>query len=209
MNPMYRDLNLKDYIKSNKIRLSSTDNDFPFDGIWCYTGFQGSGKTLNLVHTLMTIKRLYPDCRIISNITLWGIDYEPYKGLESFNSSNGSKGIIYVIDEIQSLYCSLESAKVPVSMVSVWSQNRKNRRVILCTSQRFGRISKPIREQCKYHIECKKPLLGFFRYRVIDAYLYDEDGKLPLDYSPPRFSLYVPKKEYFSVYDTKEVVKNG
>lgn len=61
-----------------------------------------------------------------------------YTGIECFSKyNNGSKGLIFIIDEIQTLYSSLESAKMPVTDLTVWSQNRKNKRVILGTSQRF------------------------------------------------------------------------
>lgn len=180
-----RDLNLGGIVDYLSMTVGKVD-PFPLSGIWIYSGAQGSGKTLN-------------------NINLYGIPHEIYTGFECFDKyNNGSKGIVYVIDEIQSLFSSLESKNVPLSQLTVWSQNRKNRRVILGTSQRFSRIQKPIREQCIYHIECRQ-FLFFKMYRVLDATLYDDDGKYIGDnviWKP-----YIPKVEAMLKYNTLEVVQ--
>lgn len=201
-----RKLNLFGILDELDIMRMGNKDVFPYDGIYCFTGFQGSGKTLNLIHTLYYMHEKYPNALIVSNIHLNNLDYIPYTGLECFDLSNGDEGIIYVIDEIQTLYCSLESKNMPVESLTVWCQNRKNRRVILSSSQRFNRVAKAIREQCKYHIECKPRFLFFYRYRVIDAFLYDENGELPSDYKPPFYSWYVPQWWSFFSYNTKEVV---
>lgn len=201
-----RKLNLRSFFKT-WLKLYRANNDgFPYDGIYCFTGFQGSGKTLQLIATAHYMKEKYPSALLVSNINLLDLDYIPYTGLNSFKLKNGKDGIIYIIDEIQTLFCSLESAKMPVQTVAVWSQNRKNKRVILSSSQRFPRVAKAIREQCKYHIECRPRIGPFFRYRVLDAFLYDDDGNLPPDYKPPMFSWYIPDPAIMDSYDTLEVV---
>lgn len=204
-----RKLNLGSVFKTWSKLLKADKSGFVYSGIYLFTGFQGSGKTLNLVHTVHYMHERFPKALIVSNINLIGIDYIPYTGIDDFKLKNGQDGIIYVIDEIQALFCSLESKKMPVSTITVWSQNRKNRRVILSTSQRFNRVAKAIREQCKFHIECRPPIGPFFRYRVLDAYLYDEEGNLPMDYKAPMCSIYIPKPKIMDSYDTMEVVKRN
>lgn len=190
--------------------LKRKKDGFPYQGIHIFTGEQGAGKTLKMVSVLFRMHEQYPDAKIVSNMTLYGVDYIPYQGIEQLqNLNNGKKGIIYVIDEIQTLFSSLESKDMPPSTLTVWSQNRKNRRVILGTTQRYTRVAKGIREQVSYHIECAVPFLGFFRYRVIDGAMYDENGKLPADAKPPHYSLYVPKPSIMDSYDTGEVIKRN
>ena len=206
---MYLDekLNLAQLIPVSIKRFKFRNDGFPYQGIQIYTGEQGSGKTLKMVHTLHRIHNKYPDALIVSNMTLKDIDYIAYEGIEQLQElSNGKNGIIYVIDEIQTLFSSLESKDMPPSTLTVWSQNRKNRRLILGTTQRFTRVAKGIREQVSYHIECASPFFGFFRYRVIDASLYDEYGKLPKDARPPHYTFYVPDKDIMDSYDTSEVI---
>lgn len=190
----------------NEKSLRSVD-PFPFAGMWLFTGSQGSGKTLLMMHLLKIISEQCPKSLIISNISIYGIPTIPYRGVEDFEKyNNGVNGIIFVIDEIHTLFNSLESKGMPLSTMQVWCQNRKNRRLILGTSQRFTRISKGIREQATWNYECRKALFGFLQsYRVFDGSCYDDDGKY-IDDEPKR-SFYVPQISVMRLYNTLEVVK--
>lgn len=201
-----RDLNLVEFF-DNLILLQNKVESFPLYGIWVYSGAQRSGKTLNMIHTVLEIHERYPKALIVSNINLFGVPYEIYEGMESFDKyQNGQDGVVFVIDEIHSLFSSMESKNVSPMQLQVWSQNGKQRRVILGTSQRFTRISKPIREQCRFHIECRE-FLFLRRYRLLDATLYNDDGEYLGDV--PRWSFYVPKVEAMLSYNTHEMVKRG
>lgn len=182
--------------------------EFPYHGLWLFTGAQGHGKTLLLMSVLRDIVRQYPDCLVVSNISIYGIPSYVYRGLGDFDKyNNGAGGIVYVIDEIHSLFSSLESEKMPVNQIQVWSQNRKNRRVILGTSQRFNRVAKPIREQTQLIYECYKPLLWFNRYRCFDATAFDDKGNYEGD--SERMQYYIPSFECMTMYNTLEVVKRN
>lgn len=202
------DTNIKGLSKAIEERIYRGEKrDFPFQGIWLFSGSQGSGKTLLLMELLKKMHKEYPDALIVSNISIFGIPCIPYKGIEDFKLyNNGSKGIIYIIDEIQTLYSSLESAKMPVTDLTVWSQNRKNRRVILGTSQRFNRVIKGIREQTTYNYECRKLIPGILHmYRIIDGSDYDDNGRYIGD-KDIRYSVYIPHVSVMHMYDTNEVV---
>lgn len=139
------------------------DDSFPYAGMWIFSGQQGSGKTLLLMHLLKQIIKDYPKALIVSNISIFGVPCIPYSGVEDFEKyKNGADGVIFVIDEIHILFNALESKNMPLSTMQVWSQNRKNRRLILGTSQRFNRVSKGVREQTTWNYECHRPILGFF-----------------------------------------------
>lgn len=180
---------------------------FPYQGLWLFTGCQGSGKTLLMMHLVAKMHEEYPEALIVSNISIFGLPCIPYTGVEDFERyNNGEKGIIFIIDEIHTLFSSLQSAKMPESTLTVWSQNRKNRRVILGTSQRFTRVAKGIREQTLYNYECSRPLLCFYRYRVLEADLYDDNGRY-IGEKPPSWSWYVPRVTVMRMYNTLEVVR--
>lgn len=180
--------------------------EFPYQGLWIFSGAQGSGKTLLMMHLVAEMHKQYPDAIIVSNISIFGLPCVPFTGIEDFEKyRNGEKGVIFIIDEIHTLWSSLQSAKMPESTLTVWSQNRKNRRVILGTSQRFTRVAKGIREQTLYNYECTKPLLCFYRYRIIEADLYDDQGKYTGE-RLPGWSLYVPRVNVMRMYNTLEVV---
>ena len=130
-------LGLKNIKGVRELSEIKNESEFPYNGLWLFTGAQGYGKTLLLMHVLHEMSREFPDALIVSNISIYGIPSFPYTGISDFEKyNNGSKGVIFVIDEIHTLFNSLESEKMPLSTVQVWSQNRKNRRVILGTSQR-------------------------------------------------------------------------
>lgn len=197
--------NIKDFRALKKF---SKGNEFPYNGLWLFTGAQGNGKTILLMYVLREMLREYPEAVVISNIAIYGIPAIPYQGIKDFDKyHNGEKGIIFVIDEIHTLFNSLESAEMPMSTVQVWCQNRKNRRVILGTSQRFNRVAKAIREQTKLLYCCYRPFLWFNRYACFDASLFDDKGNY--EGEAQRKSWYIPSFEVMTSYNTLEVVQRN
>jgi len=200
-------LNLKgaaDYFRERA--LAGSYKPFPYSGLWIFSGPQGSGKTLLAMHLLQQMKKEYPDVEIVSNISVFGLPCTPFRGIQDFELyNNGDKGIIFLIDEIQTIWSSLQSKNMPESTLTVWSQNRKNRRVILATSQRYTRVAKGIREQCKVNYECRPPFACFYSYRMVDATLYDDAGKY-IGEDKPRWSIYIPRVEVMRMYNSLEVV---
>lgn len=127
-------------------------------GIWVFTGAQGSGKTLSAVKCLKEMLKEYPEALVCSNLEINGLDRDiiPFTDYSQLSElSNGVKGVIFLLDEIHVLWNSLESKDISISEMACFCQMRKDRRVILGTSQVYGRIAKPIREQLQYVIDCK------------------------------------------------------
>lgn len=206
-NFMQPDINLKgvaSVIAENSLK---TKDPFPYAGMWLFSGSQGSGKTLLMMHLLKQIIDDCPDCLVVSNISIYGVPSIPYNGIEDFDKyNNGKNGIVFVIDEIHTLFNSLESKGMPLSTMQVWCQNRKNRRLILGTSQRFNRVAKGVREQTTFNYQCKKGIAGvFYSYAVYDGSAYDDSGNYT-DEEPQRH-FYVPKVSVMRMYNTLEVVK--
>lgn len=198
--------NVSDVLAERSIR--SVD-PFPFAGMWLFTGAQGSGKTLLMMHLVKQIMQECPRCMLVSNMSIYGVPSIPYAGIEDFDTyNNGADGIVFVIDEIHTLFNSLESKGMPVSTMQVWCQNRKNRRLILGTTQRFNRVSKGIREQTTWNYECTRALFGFlYSFRVLDGSLYDDSGKYTDEL--PKRHFYVPSVSVMRMYNTLEVIRRG
>lgn len=150
--------NIFDTIKHNILFARNNPDYFYPSGIWVFCGPQGSGKTLSAVQCLQKMCKQYPKAKVVTNLDVEGINneiivFEDYEQLKTLD--NGIEGIIFFLDELHVLWNSLESKEIPVSEMACFCQMRKNRRVIIGTSQVYGRIAKPIREQLQYAINCK------------------------------------------------------
>lgn len=171
-------------------------------GIWIFCGPQGCGKTLSAVQTLLALKERYPRCRVISNLDIHGVDYEPFTDYSQLSSeSNGTEGIVFFLDEVHILWNSLESKNIPISEMACFCQMRKDRRVIIGTSQQYSRIAKPIREQLQYVIKCENWFNLIQHNTIIDpAEGIEKDGHLQGEIVGRQWWFHRP--ELYESYDT-------
>lgn len=150
--------NVVETIRHNILFARNNPYYFYPSGIWVFCGAQGSGKTLSAVQCLKKICKQYPRAKVCTNLDIKGIEneniiFEDYEQLKTLD--NGIEGIIFFLDELHILWNSLESKDIPISEMACFCQMRKNRRVIIGTSQVYSRIAKPIREQLQYAVDCK------------------------------------------------------
>lgn len=174
------------------------------DGIWIFTGAQGSGKTLSAVQCLQTMHKRYPLAKVCSNMTVHGVDdvipFERYEQLSELD--NGVEGVIFLIDEIHVLWNSLESRDIPITEMAVFCQMRKARRIIIGTSQVYNRIAKPIREQLKYVIQCQN-FFNCFQYNIVcDPSLSVEDSSGHIQPEVIKRQFWFHRPELYEAYET-------
>lgn len=165
LNPV----NIFKIIRHNILFARDNPDYFYPSGIWVFCGPQGSGKTLSAVQCLQKMCREYPNALVCTNIRVRGIDntvipFTDYEQLKTLD--NGIRGIIFFLDELHVLWNSLESKEIPISEMACFCQMRKNRRVIIGTSQVYSRIAKPIREQLQYAIDCRN-FFGFLQVNQV------------------------------------------
>ena len=180
-------------------------------GIWVFCGPQGSGKTLSAVQALKLILADYPKAIVCTNLDIRGLDrpiipFTDYSQLESL--TNGIYGVVFLIDEIHILWNSMESKNIPISEMACMCQMRKDRRLILGTSQRLNRMAKPIREQLQYVIDCRN-FLGILQCNdIVDPNDGEEvDGKLVATKIATRFWFHRP--DLYDSYDTLFKIKKA
>lgn len=186
---------------------------FPFDGIYLFCGPQGSGKTLSAVSAAYRLAQRFPKLLICTNLILSGFpDPErivPYLGDASLdNVSNGEYGVLYLIDEVHTLYNSLNSKGIDPSVMSQICQQRKQRKIIMGTSQVFNRVAKPFREQCKVIVLCR----NYFKYVQVNSVVRGDkcvdsaSGQIdaPVDYH----RVWIHRPELYALYDTYAVIDN-
>ncbi len=206
--------NPKNIFKTLRYKLLFARNNpdyFYPSGIWVFCGPQGSGKTLSAVKCLREMCKEYPKVKIVSNIELKNFDREiiPFENYNQLTElTNGTEGIIFFLDEIHVLWNSLESKEVPISEMAVFCQMRKDRRVIIGTSQVYGRIAKPIREQLQYIIDCSNFAQLIQYNKVLDpSEAIEKNGHVESKVIGTQIWLHTP--DLYDSYDTLFKIKKA
>ena len=207
-------LNPKNIFRTLKYRYKfSKDNPDYFypQGLLVFCGSQGSGKTLSAVQYIKKLCIEYPRAILCTNTKINGLPAHtavvPYEGIESLTKyENGKFGVIYFIDEIHLEFNSLESKNVPIEVMIEVSQQRKQRKHIVGTSQVYMRMAKPLREQIKNVVICKKWLNLMQFNRLVDGEsAHEVDGSLKFDTS--KICLWFHNPELYDSYDTYAKMK--
>lgn len=223
------------------------ENPFYFrpEGIICFCGSQGEGKTLSSVQMALNLFNKYPFSIICTNVKLKNhpfnahlkrdkasgelflvsdIDNEvitsetifngqhndvvvEYGGLDSLVHINNEKlGVIYLIDEIHLELNSMESKNIDMNYFVELSQQRKQRKIIICTSQKYMRMHIALRQQCHYVVNCHCYLGCIQKNQLINNQeAYEKDGKLVCKTSKNFWFAHTP--EMYNEYDTYQKMK--
>lgn len=198
--------------KIREIRTKKDPEELPYMGSQIYSGYQGQGKTLSMVRHGLKIRKKYPKAILVSNLELQGIDYirfQTFDELQHLFSTlrNGNKGVIYLIDEIHNYFHSHDSRSIPLWIVQVFSQQRKNRVLVLGTVQMWKDVTKSIRDQLETVIECQK-----FLFLIINKVLDPRD--IEKNYGEEKIKVkkigfYVPTPKDYEHYDTFQIINSG
>lgn len=125
-----------------------------------------------------------------------------YDGLDTLKYvCNGEYGVIYLIDELHLELNSLESKNIDIDVMTELSQQRKQRKHIVGTSQVYMRLAKPLREQifdvviCNNFFHCLQ-----FNKAINGETAKEEDGKLHAEIKGRYFFFHRP--DMYERYDT-------
>lgn len=201
-----------DLFKSIKYKIQF-DKDHPDwfvpDGIIVFTGSQGTGKTLSAVRYVVDLMEEYPKAILCTNVQINKFEDRQvwFDSVEKFKSvNNGEYGVIYLIDEIQLLFNSLESKNLDLNLFTTICQQRKKRKHIVGTSQVFNRISKGFREQFKYAVMCTN-VFGVLQYNKIvkgEDVTVDDSGNVVTDKVSRAWWFHSP--DLYNLYDTSATI---
>ena len=120
---------------------------FKHQGLIIFEGRQGSGKTISMVEFIKRMQEEYPLAKVTTNFGLTSEDVALKDWKMLIDYKNGKQGVIVGMDELQNWFSSNDSKNFPPEMLGIITQNRKNRRIILGTSQNFYLLAKAIRSQ--------------------------------------------------------------
>jgi len=149
-------------------------------GVTCYCGRQGYGKTIAMVEYLERMRKKYPKCLILTNFNYshQNMPFDDWK--QFYEVRNGLDGVIFAIDEIQNEWESTNWQKFPESLLSEITQQRKQKVKIICSTQVFTRMVKPLREQTFEVVECRT-LAGRWTFtKSFDAIEYESVMSQPV-----------------------------
>lgn len=251
LNPM----KVYHWIKNRISFLRENPDYFDADGLVCFCGPQGSGKTLSAVNYVYKLMRRYPSCILVTNIQLEdfpivtledfiqkrandiatftqaaGIeDPETYAAFveemyrkenrvfefrdnDDFSRyENDDRGCIFLVDEIQLYLNSLASKNINMDVITQISQQRKQRKHIVCTSQVFGRMAKPLREQFSCVIICKAFFKCIQYNRLIDRDSIDGDDSTGTNLKGTVKSKFIwfHSPDMYKRYDTYYVIQRN
>lgn len=179
---------------------------FRHQGLVIFEGRQGSGKTVSMIKYAMDMQEEYPLSKCCTNLSY---QYENDK-LKDWRMlvhyKNGRKGVIVCMDELQNWFSSNDSKNFPPEMLGVITQNRKNRRIILGTSQNFYLLSKAIRSQCTEVRRCTT-LLGCITIVRRFEPILNSDGDV-VEWKKRGMYFFVHDKKLRDSYDTWKVIEN-
>ena len=179
---------------------------FRYQGLIIFEGRQGSGKTMSMVEFIMRMQKEYPLSKTTTNFGLTSQD-KPLKDWRMLtNYKNGIKGVIVGMDELQNWFSSNDSRNFPPEMLSIITQNRKNRRIILGTSQNFYLLSKAIRSQATEVRRCSTLFGCLTIVKRLEPFL-DSDGNVK-EWKNRGMYFFVHNKELREAYDTYKVIEN-
>lgn len=184
-----------------------TDPDFfKYQGLVIYTGRQGQGKTVSMIRDIMQMQYEYPRCKCITNLAYKYEDDALTDWRQLIEYKNGIYGVIVGMDEIQNWFSSKQSKDFPPEMFEVVTQNRKNRRIIVATTQNFYQPAKDVRAQCS---EVRKCCTFFGVFTVVHAVrpIMDSNGDVQ-DWKHIRFYSFVHTPEIREAYDTYKVIES-
>lgn len=179
-----------------------TDYFYP-RGIHMFCGEQGAGKTIACVEMINRLQHIYPKAKCTTN---FGYAYENTE-LNDWHMlleySNGHKGVIVGIDEIQNWFMSGVN-KLPEEMLEVATQNRKNNRILCCTAQVFTRVNKGLREQVTM-VYNPHTFLGCFTVVIKRKPEFDDEGNVKKMKYKGMYA-FTHSDELRSIYDTYKVI---
>ena len=172
-------------------------------GIHMFCGEQGAGKTIACVELMLRLQKMYPASKMITNFAVSTENDELTEWQQLLEYTNGHKGVIVGIDEIQNWFQSGRN-QLPEGMLEVATQNRKNNRILCCTAQVFTRVNKGLREQVTMLYE-PHTFLGCFTVVIKRKPILDNEGNV-IDRKYRGMYSFVHTEELRNAYDTYKVI---
>ena len=193
--------------------------DKPFDmyGVYLYNGLGGSGKTISMIRKAKEIKERFPKVLTMGNfhsdvVEKYFDSWEDILNAENIDENGVNQGVLILFDEMHLTLNSQSWQNAPDELLEYISLQRHLHKCIFGSAQEWTRLTKIIREQVNYIVDCRSYLKG----RLIQNKCYTKENylingqqksagtrKRPIEWKES----FVGTDKLRSCYDTDEIVK--
>lgn len=179
-------------------------DSFNESGIVIYEGPQGSGKTISMIHDVMILQHKYKKVKVMDNLGYEFTDFDIENPNDILKINNDVFGVITSLDELGIWFNARKFKEFDNSMLQVIFENRKCRRLLLGTCQKFLMIDKNLRIQTSSIISCR--CLGPVVFNIIKIPIMDSEGTVQR-YQFKGIKVFVQSNDLRNAYDTYHVIK--
>lgn len=197
-------------------RIDGEDVPFSMYGVYLYNGLGGNGKTISIVRKARELKEQYPKLLVMANFHTDVADkfFDKWEDiLYTENIIDGvNHGVLILFDEMHLTLNSQGWQNAPDELLEYISLQRHLHKCIFGSAQEWKRVSKIIREQVNYIVDCKSYLKGRLivnKTYTPENYMINGEQKGAGMRKRPRESkeCFVGTDELRQLYDTDEIVK--
>jgi len=207
----------KDIYKKIKNKLNGEESVFDMYGVYLFNGLGGNGKTISMVRKAEQLKEQFPKLMVIANFHTDVADrmfdkWEDILYTENIDKNGVNQGVLILFDEMHLTLNSQSWQSAPDELLEYISLQRHLHKCIFGSAQEWTRVSKIVREQVNFIVDCK----SLFGGRYIQNKIYTKENflingeqknsgmrKRPVE---EKYS-FVGTDELRSKYDTHEIVK--
>ena len=201
-----------DYKSFTKKFVRPPKSQFP-TGSKVYKGFQGSGKTLSMVHDSFELQKQFPRCVVFSNVIIRGLNnFSLIKNdndlIRALSFQNGANGVLILLDEAHLFFN--KKTGISLDVLTAISQQRKDRRRLVFSSQIWEELDVSLRKQVKEVVNCRC-FFGRFQINTVsdgETIIYN---KLKSEWTAKKLytQIFKHNKELYDSYDTyQKIMRN-
>ena len=177
---------------------------FHESGIIIYEGYQGSGKTISMIHDIMILQHKYKKVKVMDNLNYANSDFDINKPDDILQLNNGVYGVITSLDELGIWFNARKFKEFDNSMLQVIFENRKCRRLLMGTVQKFLLCDKNLRIQTSEIRSCRT--IGPVTFYIRKIPEMDSEGTVK-KYRFKGIKVFVQSSDLRNAYDTFHVIK--
>lgn len=180
--------------------LTQDVNTFDQFGIHMFCGSQRCGKSMTMVYLMDKFQHKYPKLKIFTNMEYVNENASIDSWQDMIKIKNGTDGIVFAFDEMQSWFPSRDWNKIPAALIGEISQLSKQRKAVFGSAQVFKDLTPQFRNQT-YQVYLPRTYFGCLTVVFLaDPKSYDTDKNV---FKKTKFGFFfIQTPELRAMYDS-------